>query len=126
MEQRCTKCGQDLPVAAIDHFSTENLRSALVSQDYDWDDYEAGAVLYPFTTALVTLTVVDKIVNWDTDSYNDTVGDGQVIFRLEKGLESKTFRIKGDHSSYNGWDWDLWTLVQVKETPKTILSWETV
>jgi hypothetical protein len=129
--KNCDKCGQVLPEATV--FEISFLRDNL-DFDASWEYFNVGqritelaAEEYPSgfpdgTELTVIATDTDSIV----DSYGDESATAYVVFSVSLNGKSKNYKVEGTNSSYDGWDWDRWTLSEVAEKPRTITIWESV
>lgn len=75
------------------------------------------------------VTVVEEETTILRDSYGYSTGDGDnyVIFKVVDGSGNESlFKLNGSHSSYEGWDWEVNRIKQVKATPTTVYVWDEV
>jgi len=73
-----------------------------------------------------------EIVEEDTDRSYDSYGDTRaedcfIIFKVtDASGESNMFKLPGSYYSYEGWEWNVTSIAEVKSVPKTIYVWESI
>lgn len=128
----CDKCGQALP-EPVNVFDVAFLRKTL-DMDSSWETFrvgqnitEAAATEYPTGFPEGTeLIVIATDSEHSLDSYGDSTEDAYVVFSVTLNGVTKNYKLEGTNSSYEGWDWQRWSLTEVSGTPKTITMWESI
>jgi|SRR3954469_1708882 len=74
------------------------------------------------------IEIVEEETDRSYDSYGNTSADDCfIVFKVTDNVgETNTFKLSGSYYSYEGWEWNIDSIVEVKATPKTIYTWESV
>jgi hypothetical protein len=129
----CKECGQPLPeekfkindVKAV----AKILKEFTDSEDFHWDwEMNGSAVnLKEFAPSTWRVSVIDNHSDLTYDSYGGvSSSEAYIIILVSSGTENITYKVDGDYTSYDGWDWYWDRMQQVKPTPVTVTRWESV